>query len=233
MHRDESRPARLARIFFGWVMVGAAIVLASGYGREIAIGLGVPASAVGGRLFELDAERNVPAWYAVLLLLTVSVTMFRTANREFGLKLGTAWGWLVLAIGFLYLAVDEQISLHEKFGQLVSGLPDMGGLFHYHWVLVALPMVLVVGVAFIPFLLRLPRDTAIRLIVAGVIYVGGGVGVEMISGLVVSEQGETSLYVLATCIEETLEVTGVLLALRTMLLHLSGLGNARQAAQPA
>ncbi|WP_417309620.1 hypothetical protein [Devosia sp.] len=92
----------------------AAVVLALGYLREIAIwGLGWPAHSVGDRMFSLDSERNLPAWFTALLLLGIGVLMLRVARSELRQKLRTAWGWVALGIGFVYLALDERFMLHE------------------------------------------------------------------------------------------------------------------------
>ncbi len=225
---------RQGRLVFRFVTAAMICVLALGYGREIAIRLfEVPPAAIGGRLFSLDSERNVPAWFTVLLLLGVAVAMARAAFVEFAQRRGTAWGWSVLALGFVYLAADEQLGLHERLEQFADSVPDFGGIFHFRWVAAVLPVVLVVGIGFIPFLLRLPRPTAVRLVVAGAVYVGGALGMEMVGGIARAAGEPGIAYVLSATIEETLEMLGGLLALRTLLLHLGWLGSAPVPRQPA
>ncbi|WP_417309621.1 hypothetical protein [Devosia sp.] len=116
--------------------------------------------------------------------------------------------------------------------QFGGWLPDSGGIFHFKWVFIAAPMVIVVGLAFIPFLLRLPRATAIRLIVAGICYVGGSFGMEMVAGVIVSNAEIGPVYLISMCIEETLEIVGAVLALRAVMLHRDGLRDGPVAEAP-
>jgi hypothetical protein len=207
---------------FWWTAAAATVVLLLGYVHAAAAVFGLPPP--GGALFNLNTERNLPAWFSTLLLFAVAVAMLRGAYVEFALKLGTAWGWLVLGVGFIYLSIDEQVRLHER----LNGLLDMGpGVFHYSWVVFAIPGAIILALSFTPFLLRLPRSTASRLVVAGAVFLMGSVGFEMIGGLLISNEQET-FYLLSACMEESLEVIGTLLALRCLLLHLRALGGRSQ-----
>jgi hypothetical protein len=210
--------SRYSRAFFNGVAITAFVVVLLGYAREIAIALGTPVTAVGGRLFNLNGEHNLPAWFSALLLLSIGIAMLLAAFREFHLRMGTAWGWLPLGLGFVYLAVDEKVGYHEKFNDI---LPAMDGVFYHSWVLFAIPALIVVGLVFIPFLRHLPRGTSTRLFIAGLVYVAGCVGVEMIGSLIRSMGAPPTLYAAAYCVEETLEIVGAVLALRCVMLHLA------------
>jgi hypothetical protein len=143
-----------------------------------------------------------------------------TFMRERDLKVPTALGWLVLALGFLYLSLDEMTRIHEELGRLTGSLRTVWPIFTHRWVIIGLPAVAIVGALFIPFLLRLPRATALRLVVAGAVYVGGALGCELINGAVLKMQGASVAYLALVCLEETMEVIGILLAIRAVGLHL-------------
>ena len=55
---------------------------------------------------------------------------------------------------------------------------------------------------------------------AGGVFVLGAVVVEMVGGYLDSIEDHPALYFLEVCIEESLEMIGVLLAMRAMLLHI-------------
>ena len=83
-------------------------------------------------------------------------------------------------------------------------------------------VVATVATVFFPFLLRLPRITAIRLFIAGAVYVSGALGLEMIGGYLAETFGQRSVpYVIETLLEESLENIGIVLAFRCLILHLA------------
>lgn len=182
--------------------------------------------------FDLEATLN--AWFTSSMLFVAALLMLWTwaAERKNGAR--TALGWLLLSIGFLYLSLDEMTAIHEHFGDLLKGPWTRLPIFKFRWVLVGIPIVVAVAVVFLPFLLRLPRRTAIRLAVAGVVYVGAALGIEMIDASVFVAQGDSFSYQLLVCIEESLELVGVLLGIRAVALHLeTELAGASLALAPA
>ena len=61
--------------------------------------------------------------------------------------------WRMLAVGFVYISIDEAVGLHELLGELF----DTEGVLHFGWVIPAAAVVLGVGLAFLGFLRRLDR----------------------------------------------------------------------------
>lgn len=56
------------------------------------------------------------------------------------------------------------------------------------------------------------------LFIAGVLYIGGAIGVEMVGGVVASNIGEDNLlYGLTTTLEESFELFGLLVLINTLL----------------
>jgi hypothetical protein len=67
----------------------------------------------------------------------------------------------------------------------------------------------------------LPAQTRRAFVLAGAIYIGGALGMEMIDGLYASLYGEKNLtYAFLTTIEETLEMLGIVVFLHTLLTYL-------------
>ena len=67
------------------------------------------------------------------------------------------------------------------------------------------------------FLLRLARATAIAFVVAGVVYLAGAVGTELFGGRYFEQHGRDLTYAALGTLEETLEVTGVILFITALL----------------
>lgn len=119
--------------------------------------------------------------------------------------------WYGLTLGFLLLAVNEVAGIHETINSLI----DM------NWAIPGGIAAAVMGVAFIPFVRRLPPRTAILFVVAGVLYVGGAVGMELVGEPMDSD---TLQYNLTTVVEEGLEMGGVILFIYALLGHMRGTG---------
>ena len=73
---------------------------------------------------------------------------------------------------------------------------------------------IVVGLAFVPFLLSLQRRVAVLFMLSGLLYVSGAIGVELLSE---DMDEESFAYGLATALEEGLEMMGALMFLSVSL----------------
>lgn len=173
-------------------------------------------------LFYVDAEQNIPTLFSVGLLLLAAVHLALISQLE--RARGSKWGryWQLLGLGFALIAADEFISLHEKLTGPIRAMAAgaAGNAFHYGWVAVGLPIVLVVGMVFWLFLVALPSETRRRFVVAGALYVGGALFLEVLGGMVAASWGVMSVThsVLAT-LEEAMEMLGTILFIRALMLY--------------
>lgn len=212
------RPASVA-----WVLgsIAGLLVLASLTGQLIVhltvhdYVFGLPA------LFDINRENNIPTAYAAFLLvlaaqvLTVISIVERGQLRPY---------WIVLSAGFFYMALDEMNAMHEEWIEPVRGLigGEEFGIFYFTWVVPGLLVVLVLGVIFSRFLLRLPARTRRFMVLAGSLFVGGALGIEMIGGWYAENYSRETLgYDLLATVEESLEMAGVIVFIWTLLDHLS------------
>lgn len=162
------------------------------------------------RLFYPDRELGVPATMSVLGLAACSVVLaVLSAVRP---RTGHGFGlyWLVLTLGFAYLAVDEGAAVHEVMTAALNGLPitEEYAFLNRAWVIAGAIGSVVVGLLYIPFLRHLPRPYAVGMVVAGAMYVGGAVGFEMLSAVAHAESA-TVPYMVLMMTEETLEMAGI------------------------
>lgn len=172
------------------------------------------------KLFHLDEERNVPAVFSTLLLLSAAALLAYIRRHEKLQGSRDVAKWTVLAIGFLYIAIDEFGHLHEQL--IRPGRELLGdrsyGLFYYAWVIPATAIVLVLAAYFLGFLLRLPAKTRLGFIIGGALFVGGALGFEMLEGRHDELYGERNLtYRAYVTIEETLEMAGVIVFIHALL----------------
>jgi hypothetical protein len=96
------------------------------------------------------------------------------------------------------------------------------GLLYDAWVIPYGIAMVIAGIIFIPFLIRLPRKTMILLVIAGAIYVSGAVGVEMIQGDYEEIHGtQNIIYSVSVVIEESMEMFGIALFIFALLKYIS------------
>lgn len=173
--------------------------------------------------FSLSEEKNFPTWWSTFLLLACSCTLAVIARVK--LRTGGAYKahWIVLSAIFCYMSLDEFIEIHEYLNDL-GPLEGKHGILYFSWVIPALAVVLVFAVAYLLFLWHLPMETRIKVALAGIIYVGGALGVELILGKWTDVHGEDNLgYALIDLVEETMEMLGSSLFLSTLLEYLGTL----------
>jgi hypothetical protein len=123
--RDVELPRRSIRRTL--VLIGALLSVV-GLGVELLRhlrGLEHPAVA----LWSLSYEGNFPSWYASLLpLICAALLAWISAGED-----RDRGHWRALALGFLYISIDEAVSLHE----LLSALFDTEGVLRFGWVIPA------------------------------------------------------------------------------------------------
>lgn len=165
----------------------------------------------------LSVESNFPTWYSsgllagcALLLILIAVGVRQSGAAFFR-------HWLALGLVFLYMSLDEAIELHENLGQLV----ELHGVLFFSWVVPAGVLVLFIGLAYLSFLKHLPRQARLRFIAAGLLYVGGALGVELPLGYWAERAGRENLvYALIDWVEETMEIFGATLFFVSLLAYL-------------
>ncbi|MEG4496038.1 hypothetical protein QUB05_21340 [Microcoleus sp. F10-C6] len=173
-------------------------------------------------LFNLDSEINYPSWYSSFTLLfcgillgIIAAAKKKQGDRYFG-------HWKTLAFMFVLFSVDEILSLHEIL--IINDLREalhLGGFFYFIWVIPGAIFVAFTALAYLKFLLHLPRKTRDFFLLAGTIYVGGALGMEMVCGYYADAVGQRKLiYGLLASVEEILEMVGVIVFIYALLSYI-------------
>lgn len=137
---------------------------------------------------------------------------------------------MVVTTLFAWASLDEAAELHEHLG----GLFGTGGILYFDWVISAAALLVAVAVALWPWLRELPTSTRRRMLVAGGVYFGGALVMELPLGWWTERFGADSLgYALIDWVEETLELVGAVLMLRALLLHATAAEALPQGPAPA
>jgi hypothetical protein len=183
-------------------------------------------------LFDVDAEANVAAWFssAILLLAALLLTAVGLAKRL--AREPYARHWIGLGLVFVFLSMDETAMFHEKTIDPLRVLLRATGVLYYSWVVVGALVVFVIGLIYLKFLRDLPGPIRVRFVVAGLLFVGGALGVEMIAAYYHYTIGTayegSPLNVLLVHIEEGMEMAGVITFISAILLYIQRhMGNIR------
>lgn len=180
---------------------------------------------------DVDSEANIPTWYASLLLELAAGIAFVISNHD---QPAQKTGWRGISLILFLMGMDEIASIHNfPSRRLAEQLGDAGGYLMNAWVLPALVVCLVLGIVYIPFMLRLPRWLKRTLVGASVAYLLGAVGFEILgSRLEYAAGGQhydglhyySLRFELCAVAEEIFEYVGILGAVAALLQHASNIG---------
>ncbi|MBE9198982.1 MULTISPECIES: hypothetical protein [unclassified Nodularia (in: cyanobacteria)] len=180
-----------------------------------------PSSKWFYELFSLDEELNIPAWYSSFTLLFCSgllavITSIKKTDKYFIY-------WKNLSLLFLIFSLDEAFSLHEIL--IIPALREQfnfSPIFFHTWVIFGIPAVIFFLYKYFKFFLDLPKKTQYLFLLAAIFYVGGALGMEMVSGLLRESFGRLALITtIGIVIEELLEMLGVLTFIYALLTYFS------------
>jgi len=173
-------------------------------------------------LFDVDSESNIPTWYAssTLLLCSILLASIAYAKKIDSDRYFLHWG--VLSIIFLYLSMDEAASIHELAIEPLRSALNASGFLYYTWVVPGAAFVLIFVLVYLRFLADLPVRTRHLFLVAGMLYVGGAIGMELVGGRYAGLYGEENfMYALIATVEEFLEMAGVVVFIFALLSYMS------------
>lgn len=158
-------------------------------------------------LFDVDEEESVPTWFSSSLLLLTAAVLFLIAHLNQQRKDPYTVYWLGLALGFTFMSADEIAGFHETLNSITET----------SWAVPGLIVALLIGGFYLKFLSSLPATFAVRFMMAGAIFVGGAIGVELATEPYLYDDALDTLgYNLWTPVEEGMEMGGVILFLASL-----------------
>jgi hypothetical protein len=175
-------------------------------------------------LFDIDAEYNIPTFFSMLLLLFAALLISVIAVLEKNRNASHTIHWAILSLGFLFMAIDEMVCIHERLVNPIRKLLGEGsrGVFNFAWVIPGIALVIVLVPLFLKFWMRLPSKTRFTFLIASTLYIGGCIGFELIGGYYAELHGLKNLtYSMLTTVEESLEMSGIILFIWGLLIYLA------------
>lgn len=174
------------------------------------------------RLFYLDYENNIPTWYSssALLLCSLLLATIAVAKKRDGAHY--VFHWTALSIIFLFLSLDEAASVHEITVRPLKAALNAGPVLYHTWVILGAAVVLIIVVMYWRFLSDLPSPTRRLFLTAGIIYVGGALGIELLGGWYAALYGDQNMtYAMIVTIEEFFEMQGIVVFIYALMSYMS------------
>jgi hypothetical protein len=156
--------------------------------------------------FLLDEEGTIPAFYSAVLLALCAVAI-TSRGLAAGVTRAYRARWLALAALFALMSLDEIIHVHEAMDGILQDLLRDPTL-HRIWVVPALGLAAVTAFIWLPLLRAQPPRLRLAWVLAGLLYVGGAVGVELLSPPYEPPATAPLSYVLFVGVEEGMEMAG-------------------------
>ena len=192
----------------------------------------------------VDDEWNLPTLFSVLLLALASLVLAVVSVLARRQKDRDSWRWALLCFGFLYLAFDEGLALHERLGVPLRALLGQSGKSEptSYLVIRGLIAAVVLGLLFFGFLRRLPARTRFAFLLGGALYLGGAVVVDALGvKWVVAHTEQNLTFVFIATVEESCEMAGVIVFIYALLRYLADtygevrflLGERREGSSPS
>ena len=114
------------------------------------------------------------------------------------------------------------MSLHEKFIEPLRTSLNTGGVLYYAWVIPGAIFAIAVFLGFLKFINALPTKTKRLFLTAGAVFVGGALGMELLSGAYAELYAdENFVTAILTSIEEFMEMIGIVIFIYALLSYIS------------
>lgn len=205
------------QLFF--VVIGLTVASLIGTICQYRFGLTGPQRLIA--LFNVNEEANLPTWYSTFSLLACSVLIALIAAKQRNQGDRFTRHWQILSFVFLFLSVDELASIHELSVNPLRNALHTGGMLYFAWVIPYSLLLLIFGLNYLKFIAHLPAKTRWLFVLAGGIYVGGALGMELIGGAYASAFDQHNLgFQLLSTIEEVFEMVGVIVFIYALLDYL-------------
>ncbi|MFG1813495.1 hypothetical protein ACGFIF_07010 [Kribbella sp. NPDC049174] len=214
--RDELGSAIGRRLFPICAAIMALHVAAVAVRSLVRPGPGALADALS--LLNAAQERSLASWWTSALLAAcclLTIAAARLAGHGSG---RAARPWLVLAVVFALLSLDEVVSLHERGAEWTSAAFATGSLLgRLGWTIPAAAALAVSLLVLIPAFRSIATRPRIVIVAGLATSIAGALGMEVVNVLLTDAGARYLWRHLAMAIEETAEMIGVAIVLLGVL----------------
>lgn len=182
-------------------------------------------------VFDFGGEHNFTALVSTLLMLSCAAMLALTGRLT--TDRASALPWFILSAVFVFLAVDEATMIHEYLSAPMRSMLHADWVPHLAWVLPYGAAMIVLAAVLVPWFLKLDRQSQIRFVVAGSLFVLGAVGFELLESQqvagILADHPDTDIMELQDpsvdmliLFEESLELIGLGIFLHALVRRMGG-----------
>jgi hypothetical protein len=203
-------------VIAGFALGNVPIAVMDGMGRHKLFGY--------SRLMRLEEEANLPSVFSALAIAACAVVAHAIGSRLSRQDPDRA-AWSLLAWVFAFLALDEAAMIHELANRVGVGAARVGPVT-YLGVFIYVPVLAWLAVRLFAFWLRQEPPLRLALLLGGVIYVTGAIGLELVENelRILGWDNEDLPMRISFIAEECGEMIGVAVLLRAFLGRFGRLG---------
>ena len=174
------------------------------------------------KLFNLDRELNFPTWYSALMIGFCAILLKIIAAGKKQQSDRYTKDWQLLSLIFIFLAIDEVLSIHEiLIIPEVSEALNLPWFLHSMWVIPGTIFVIWFIKRYSKFVRHLSYTSRRHFFIAAFLYVGGALIMEMVGSYIAEAQGQQHLlYALTANVEEIMEMCGIIVFIYGLLYYL-------------
>lgn len=170
------------------------------------------------KLFSLDREATIPAWFSSIQLFVIGILFLLSANRSAKHEVIPARFLLLVGIGFIFLSMDEAAEFHENITRTLRHLEWVpkfkGGRGVWIPIYLSIAMILLVtNLRAVVTFWKTYRREALIILTGLLVYLIGAVGMEIVSYLFLRQGDSSGLYQTEVAFEEFFEMAGCTIVL--------------------
>ncbi len=206
------------------VWIALLLIIASIAGQFSVFILDHPRSLGLPPVFFLEDEYNIPTYYSSFLLGLAAFLLGVIAFSEEKGEGHFRKHWIFLASLFLFFSIDEAICLHERMNMAICNIFGWGKLVGWKkflfstWIVPGTIFSIILVLSHLRFFLQLPKKTKYSFFLAALISFSGVIGTEFLTIRYMKTYGPFNFnYTMLVTIEETMEMSGVILFIRALL----------------
>jgi hypothetical protein len=174
------------------------------------------------RYLDLDTENNLPTFYSSMALEFSAILLFLIYWQKKQLYRKESFYWLGLALIFAFLGFDETAQVHEEVSDFFTLIVEASGVLYFPWIIPYGLATGLIALVYWPWLIQLPRETQKNFVIAGLVFLSGAIGMEMIGAYHADLYDVYDWrYTISYTFEETLEMLGIVLFIRALMDYIS------------
>ena len=220
----ETSALTISRTLVARILIGAVILLHTLNIPALVLRylVDVPGSTAYPNFFSVSNEGRLPTFYSGVTLLVAALLLAVTATHERNRGGRFARHWFGLSLIFVFMAADELLAIHELSMVPLRRLFGItGGPLFFAWVIPAAAFLVLLAITYARFLMALPRPSMRSFLIAGVVYVGGALGMELVGSAYFTSHSNDMIYGVIATVEELGEMTGMAVFILALLDHLA------------